>query len=401
MSEYKILSEAEAIQYAKEHSGVFDAKAEIAFKEIGDGNINFVYHMSDKKTGKSLIFKQALPYVRIVGDSWPLTIDRSRIEAESMKLYNKLCPQSAPAVYFNDEELAVSIVEDLGYLKIMRYELMKMARFPLFPKQMGRFLAAALFYTSDLYLDPLEKKALIKKFSNGEMCKIVEDLVFTDPYFDAASNNVNPELLGDAREFWKDDALRLEVTELKTTYMTKAQCLIHGDLHTGSVFIDQKEMRVFDTEFAFYGPAGYDVGLLIANLLLNYASWEGRDDVSQAQIKDYREYLLAAVAETYGEFEKHFSENWEKDAKAEYADVKGYKELYLKSLLEESVGLGGCEVMRRVLGLAHVADLDSIEDLQKRAKAQKLAWKIGEIMVKQRKNIGTMSALIEMIRKVK
>ena len=40
-------------------------------REVGDGNINFVYILEGP--AGCLCVKQALPYVRIVGESWPLT----------------------------------------------------------------------------------------------------------------------------------------------------------------------------------------------------------------------------------------------------------------------------------------------------------------------------------------
>ena len=50
--------------------------------------------------------------------------------------------------------------------------------------------------------------------------------------------------------------------------MTAAEALIHGDLHTGSIMVNQDETKVIDPEFAFYGPMGFDVGLLLANFFL-------------------------------------------------------------------------------------------------------------------------------------
>ena len=39
--------------------------------EVGDGNINFVYIV--KGPAGAVCLKQGLPFVRIAGDSWPLT----------------------------------------------------------------------------------------------------------------------------------------------------------------------------------------------------------------------------------------------------------------------------------------------------------------------------------------
>ena len=398
MGSYKALTEGEAIDYVQKTLTFFPSDANLVSKEIGDGNLNLVFRIADEISGKSIIFKQALPHLRVVGESWPLTIDRSRIEAEAMKLQHSICPDMVPKIYLNDQDMALSVIEDLSYLKIMRFELMEMKHFPKFPKQIGEFLAKTLFYTSDLALDPLKKKELVKKFMNPELCKITEDLVFTDPYYNAKSNNINPELMDTVNDFWNKTDLRLEVTKLKEIFMMKAQSMIHGDLHTGSIFIGQDEMRVFDSEFSFYGPAGFDIGAVIGNLVLNYASWEEKDNVSVEEKRDYRDYLLSLIEELYMDFEKHFSEIWDKDAREEYRNVNGYKEYYLSSLLKEAIGFGGCKVNRRVIGLAHVADLDCIADLKKRSMAQKMALLLGENMIIRRNEINHIEDLISIIR---
>ena len=43
--------------------------------EVGDGNLNLVFIVKGPKGG--LVVKQALPYVRLVGESWPLPLDRA------------------------------------------------------------------------------------------------------------------------------------------------------------------------------------------------------------------------------------------------------------------------------------------------------------------------------------
>ncbi len=43
----------------------------LAVDEVGDGNINFVYILSGPSG--QLCLKQALPFVRCVGEGWPLT----------------------------------------------------------------------------------------------------------------------------------------------------------------------------------------------------------------------------------------------------------------------------------------------------------------------------------------
>jgi 5-methylthioribose kinase len=53
----------------------------------GSGNVNTVFRVVGSGD-TSVIVKQALPYLKVVGESWPLTIDRARIEAEGLAIAN-------------------------------------------------------------------------------------------------------------------------------------------------------------------------------------------------------------------------------------------------------------------------------------------------------------------------
>jgi 5-methylthioribose kinase len=67
--------------------------------------------------------------------------------------------------------------------------------------------------------------------------------------------------------------LRTEVADLRHVFMTSAQALLHGDLHSGSVMVGERQgahvVRVFDPEFSFVGPIGFDLGLYWANALVS------------------------------------------------------------------------------------------------------------------------------------
>ena len=47
-------------------------------EEVGDGNLNLVFLI--RGPAGSLCAKQALPYVRLVGESWPLPLSRAHFE---------------------------------------------------------------------------------------------------------------------------------------------------------------------------------------------------------------------------------------------------------------------------------------------------------------------------------
>ena len=59
---------------------------------------------------------------------------------------------------------------------------------------------------------------------------------------------------------------------LQAKFIERAQALLHGDLHTGSLMCTQDTTYMIDAEFAFYGPMAFDVQKMIANLLIAYCA---------------------------------------------------------------------------------------------------------------------------------
>ena len=64
---------------------------------MGDGNLNFVY-IIEGPTGNKIVAKQALPYVRCVGESWPLTLERAAFETAALIEQRKLAEKFVPEV---------------------------------------------------------------------------------------------------------------------------------------------------------------------------------------------------------------------------------------------------------------------------------------------------------------
>jgi 5-methylthioribose kinase len=395
LSAYHPLNEQEAIEIARSIDGLFPAGAELSCREIGDGNLNLVFHISDPAGGRSIIMKQALPYAKVVGESWPLTLDRARIESEALILEGKLAPGLVPVVHKYDKALALTVMEDLSDHVIMRRGLMEGGRYPLFAEHISTFLAQTLFHTSDLGMNQQEKKLLVREFINPELCKITEDLIFDDPYSDSPNNNIEAHIRDEAEALWHDGELHLEVALLREKFLTQAQALLHGDLHTGSIFVTPQSTKVIDPEFAYFGPMGFDIGAVIANLLLNFAAREGLDQDGQSRA-DFRRYLLETIRELWVKFDDKFRALWaEKGVDRLASAAPGYKDDYMQRLLRDSIGYAGCKMVRRVVGLAHVADIDRIQEDSLRERAQRIALAIGKSLIKRSRSASSIEELIE------
>jgi 5-methylthioribose kinase len=174
---------------------ILPPEGKLVAEEVGDGNLNLVFIIEDQLNPEhSAVLKQALPYLRVAGDSWPLTRERMRFETQALLKHNELAPGLAPKVYDYDEEMSLVVMEYLGQHEIMRKPLVARKHFPLFTDHITTFLANTLFFTSDLFLSGVEKKELQAKFINLHLCKIQEDFVFTNPYMDSPENKWNPEI---------------------------------------------------------------------------------------------------------------------------------------------------------------------------------------------------------------
>ena len=79
MSQYRTFTAADAVAYAQQFGGLAKPAALVNTQEVGDGNLNLVFKIFDSEGVSRIVVKQALPYVRCVGESWPLTLDRARL----------------------------------------------------------------------------------------------------------------------------------------------------------------------------------------------------------------------------------------------------------------------------------------------------------------------------------
>ena len=214
--------------------------------------------------------KQALPYVRLVGESWPLPLSRSHYEYLALTHQARLAPGLVPSVLHHNEGLALVVMELIEPHIIMRKGLIAGALYPSFVGDIATFLARTLFFSSDLAIPAAQKKEGIAAFAgNHALCKITEDLIFTDPYRVAEQNRwTQPWLDATAAAFREDLDLHAAISRLKLKFLNAPEALIHGDLHTGSIMVTEGSTVVIDPEFAFYGPMGFDLGAVIGNLLM-------------------------------------------------------------------------------------------------------------------------------------
>ena len=366
-------------------------------REVGDGNLNLVFIVSSSQG--ALVVKQALPYVRLVGDSWPLPLTRSFFEYNALTRHAARDPGRVPEVHHFDEEQALVIMRYLHPHVILRKSIVAGVVHPALAGHMGCFLARSLFRGSNLSMPAAQAKSDMAMFAgNGALADITENLVFSDPYFDAKLNRHTPGLDPWVLKLRADRDMKVAAQEMKHAFVSKAETLVHGDLHSGSIMVTKTDTQVIDPEFAIYGPFGFDIGMLLGNFLLGYFAQSGHETVPGAR-DDYRRWLLGVVVETWDCFSTEFSRLWRTERsgilyeRSLFADDPLVEEQALQSVLtgiwRDTLGFAGVEMHRRILGLAHVEDLEAIPDPARRVVAERRALALGRQLAVMRGSLLT------------
>jgi 5-methylthioribose kinase len=131
---YRILREADLRDHLAQIPAVAaqlgGAPAGWSISEVGDGNLNLVFIVKGAAGG--LAVKQALPYVRLVGESWPLPLSRAHYEYLALTEQARLAPGLVPAIVHHDETLALTAMELLEPHIIMRKGLIGATLYPRF-----------------------------------------------------------------------------------------------------------------------------------------------------------------------------------------------------------------------------------------------------------------------------
>ena len=69
----------------------------------------------------------------------------------------------------------------------------------------------------------------------------------------------------------------------------------------------------------------------------------------------------------------------------------------MRQLLQDTAGFGATEMMRRIVGMAHVHDLWTIPDEQVRAAAESLALNIARQWLMKRREFTSIDDLVQII----
>lgn len=292
-------------------------------KEIGDGNLNFIFRVYTLH--KSLIIKYAPPYLRLLGEAFKLPQKRICVEMHTMSYFKSIAPEYLPTIYYIDEKAFLFAMEDLeGYETLQKIRLEKNIPTDVYEK-LGDFLKKVYTHTPPLYAHDYYENATLKQMS--------ENYIFRFPHIANHEALCIPEFF---KPLPKDKAFFEGIKTLTHLFLHANETLIHGDLHTGSVMIQDTSIAIIDAEFSFFGPIGFDIGNLFAHILFGeiYALFEGK------------------------------IVNWEGAIRALWHSFEGDEKI-----LQRSVGFCGAELFRRLVVPAKAKPLEAISQQNQKEKA--------------------------------
>lgn len=279
----------------------------------GDGNINWV-RRARAADGRSFIVKQARPALERFPE-YRVATDRIVFERRYYELAAKL-PEAeiCPEILDFDECERVLIMEDLGDAERLDHALARGADVGPTAVRLARFLGAVHATTSP---------GLADRFDNRELPRLHGAHIFELPL---RENDfpLPPELARAAARLRADGELVAIADALHARYGERRGALVHGDVQAGNVLLTPKGPKLLDAEIAHVGDPAFDVGILVAHLLVEAVA-SGRGEAALPVVRSawraYRERLGGVL-------------------EVPFADVARY---------------AGIELLRRTIGAARVA----------------------------------------------
>lgn len=226
--------------------------------------------------------------------------------------------------------------------------------------------------------DKLEK--LRYKFRGNRLSELTKQLIFIEPYNNIKKRNKVPaELESWVKEhIYHNDRLNAKVESLREVFENEEQSIIHGDLHTGSFMVNNDQVKVIDPEFACWGPIGFDLGCLLANLIIDYLFHLTNNE-------EYCLFIIKIIYNILSTFEKDLSEKIPKN---------------YKTIMIDSAAYAGTEIIRRTIGIALAKEVSIMDEKGNNIAFRKNLLIIGIDLITNSEKYGSCENFIKRIKKL-
>ena len=259
----------------------------------GEGNMNRTVRVATDR--RSVVLKQSRPYcVKFPEIAAP--IERLAVEVDFYRVSSASPALAArmPRVLAFDREDFVAMIEDLGEASdlLSLYSGERLA---------NGDLDTLCAFARELHRLPLED-AERASLANHDMRALNHEHIFEvplDPANGLDLEAITPGLGELAAQLQADDGYVAEVVALGMVYTSAdGPCLLHGDYYPGSFLRTPEGLRIIDPEFAFPGPAEFDLGVLAAHLVFGGATIDVLDRIGASYARPLERRLLEGFAGT-------------------------------------------------------------------------------------------------------
>jgi 5-methylthioribose kinase len=169
--------------------------------------------------------------------------------------------------------------------------------------------------------------------------------------------------------------------------------MLHGDIHSGSIFVAEDSFKAIDAEFGYFGPIGFDIGTAIGNLL-NYCGLPGH----LAFAMPPRLANSVCDIQTLWNTLPNASTLWQRRKRAMRRWLARLCLRVPEKVWERRVGFCGTELIRRSVGLSHVADIETIQDEAMRHECLRHAITLGKALIVIADRIDSVEELVARVR---
>jgi 5-methylthioribose kinase len=193
--------------------------------------------------GLSVVVKQALDRLR-VQDEWLAKRERSRTEADALRLIATLTPGAVPRVLDADEERCALTIERAPLdWRNWKERLLQGDADAEIARRLGQLLATWHQRTEG-------DTGAAERFADAEAF----DQLRVDPYYRAVMRR------------WPN--LEQPVGELVEEMLDAGRCLVHGDFSPKNVLTGTDGLWIVDFEVAHFGDPVFDLAFMLNHLLL-------------------------------------------------------------------------------------------------------------------------------------
>ncbi len=261
-SAFFLENNAKAVEkYLQQQGWLAKQETLISLEKPGEGNMNFVLRATTNQ--RSFILKQARPWV----EKFPqidAPVERVSVEAQFFQSLERVSSINsfAPSCLGFDAKNFILATEDLG--KGADYSFLYQKENQLTESDIAGLLQ---------YLTTLHQLSVPANFpENLAMRQLNHEHIYNFPYlvengFDL--DDVQKGLQAAAMPYKKDVDLTAKISACGEIYLSaKGASLLHGDFYPGSWLKVADGLKVIDPEFGFSGPAEFDLGVLVAHLVM-------------------------------------------------------------------------------------------------------------------------------------